>query len=212
MTGEVDADGVACGYVGYFGYGSLVNRLTHRTAIVSAHRARLNGWRRLWRPRPDMPFDRGRATPVSLLTVTQEPGAHVDGLLIIDHAENLPSVDLREQRYRRRKLQPGDITLSDGDALPDCTLYVYEALEALPEHAAPCPIYQSYLDAVLQGFIAEHGEAGARDFVFATGGFDIPVLADRNRPLYPRSITLSDDECRIVDSLLAERGISYIPV
>ncbi len=32
----------------FFGYGSLVNRRTH--VYDSAHRATLEGWRRVWRP------------------------------------------------------------------------------------------------------------------------------------------------------------------
>jgi hypothetical protein len=43
--------------VGYFGYGSLVNRATLRTEILAAIPARLNGWRRTWRPRPLMDAD-----------------------------------------------------------------------------------------------------------------------------------------------------------
>ncbi|KGF67599.1 hypothetical protein LL06_21370, partial [Hoeflea sp. BAL378] len=40
--------------VGYFGYGSLVNRRTLHPGVVAAWPARLSGWRRTWRARPDM--------------------------------------------------------------------------------------------------------------------------------------------------------------
>ncbi len=200
------------GLVGYFGYGSLVNRATHRTGIVAAHPARLHGWRRFWRPRPDMPFDEDRATPVSLLTVGREAGAVTDGLLVIDRAENLPAVDLREQRYERRSLGRHELTLGEGDLPDGVPLYVYEAHASVPKHSAACPIYQSYLDAVLQGFLVEHGETGLREFVFGTGGFDIPVLADRDRPIYPRAVALSPAERALFDALLAELRISYMPL
>lgn len=204
------ATGEADGLIGYFGYGSLVNRATHRTEIVAAYPARLHGWRRFWRPRPDMPFDGSGATPVSLLTVGREADAVTDGLLVVDRAENLPAVDLREQRYRRRALAPEELTV---DELPaGIPLYVYEAHAAVPPHSGACPIYQSYLDAVLQGFLVEHGEAGLREFVFGTGGFDIPVLSDRDRPIYPRAVVLSASEIRLFDALLTERGITWLPV
>lgn len=204
--------GEACELVAYFGYGSLVNRLTHRTEIVAAHRARLNGWRRFWRPRPDMPFDKAKATPVSLLTVARKPGAVTDGLLVVDRAENLPAVDLREAHYARRALRPDEVMLLEG-SLPDgCPLYVYEAHAAIPAHDGACPIYQSYLDAVLQGFLAEHGEAGLREFVFGTGGFETPVLADRAAPIYPRAVKLAAAEQELIDALLTERGIRHLPL
>ncbi len=206
------ADGATNDLIGYFGYGSLVNRATHRTEIVAAFPARLHGWRRFWRPRPDMPFDEAAATPVSLLTVGREAGAATDGLLVIDRAENLPAVDLREQRYLRRPILPEDLAVGDR-ALPDgIALYVYEAHDSVPDVSVACPIYQSYLDAVLQGFLVEHGETGLREFVFGTGGFDIPVLADRGGPLYPRAVDLSRAEIDLFDALLAERGVVFLPV
>lgn len=199
------------GVVAYFGYGSLVNRATHRTDIVSAHRARLNGWRRFWRPRPDMPFDAARATPVSLLTVGPAGDGGIDGLLIVDRADNLAAVDEREARYVRRLLAADALTMVDEVDLPgDCPLYVYEAHADVPEPDGVCPIYQSYLDAVLQGFLCEYGEQGMRDFVFGTGNFETPVLADRAQPNYPRSVRLDAGERSLIDAALAERGVSYV--
>lgn len=204
------AAGQAEKLVGYFGYGSLVNRATHRTDVVAACPARLHGWRRCWRPRPDMPFDEAQATPVSLLTIGREAGAVTDGLLVIDRAENLPAVDLREQRYERTPIGHEELTLKDGGLPNDIPLYVYQAHPVVPRRSGVCPIYQSYLDAVLQGFLTEHGETGLREFVFGTGGFDMPVLADRERPIYPRAIVLAPSEIVLFDALLAERRITYM--
>ncbi|MEK1890750.1 MAG: gamma-glutamylcyclotransferase, partial [Phyllobacterium sp.] len=67
MTDRVAALAKSGRLVAYFGYGSLVNRQTLRTEIVDAVPARLHGWRRLWRPRPDMP-----GFPAALLSIRRE--------------------------------------------------------------------------------------------------------------------------------------------
>jgi 3-deoxy-7-phosphoheptulonate synthase len=151
------------GLVAYFGYGSLVCRATHRTEIVAAVPARLGGWRRLWRPRPDMP-----GFPAALLTVRPEPGAGCDGLLVFDRAENLAAIDARETRYRRVALKPSDLELA---ATPpaDCPIWLYVAQEELPPHPEPPAILQSYLDVVMLGFLIEHGEGGLARFLAGDG-------------------------------------------
>lgn len=196
--------------VAYFGYGSLVNRATHRTEIVAARPCRLRGWRRFWRPRPDMPFNPAQATPVSLLTVRRVADSWIDGLLVFDRTENLPAIDAREAHYERRLVQPADIQLLEGRAPEGCDIFVYEAREGVPDHDGnACPILQSYLDAVLQGFLAEHGEAGLARFVLETDGFETAVLADREAPVYPRAVVLTASERALIDSLLAQRSIRY---
>ncbi|TPW31375.1 gamma-glutamylcyclotransferase [Pararhizobium mangrovi] len=195
----------------YFGYGSLVNRATHRTEIVAAYRARLHGWKRMWRSRPDVLLDPAHGTALSLLSVACKAEAETDGLLVVDRAENLPAVDEREAHYDRHLLSAADITLFEGSLPCDCPVYVYEARSGAGD-AVACPTRQSYLDAVMQGFLAEHGEAGLRAFVFETDGFDLPVLADRAVPLYPRAVRLDAREAGLIDGLLHERGVRFLAV
>ena len=64
VPGMITRDDRGSAFVAYFGYGSLVNRATLRTEIVDMVPARLSGWRRCWRHRPDMP-----GFPAALLTV-----------------------------------------------------------------------------------------------------------------------------------------------
>lgn len=185
--------------VAYFGYGSLVNRATHRTKIIDAVPARLMGWRRCWRPRPDMP-----GFPAALLTIREEPGASCDGLLVFDHAKNLPALDEREARYLRVTVPPNQ--LETEMPVPDrCPVFVYVADADVPPHPEPPKILQSYLDAVLQGFLGEHGEAGVRRFIEETDGFDTPVQPDRLTPFYPRAVMLADTERVLFDNLLRAR-------
>jgi hypothetical protein len=191
------------GLVAYFGYGSLVNRTTLRTAIVDFIPARLKGWRRHWRPRPDMP-----GFPAALLTVRRDQHAICDGVLIVDRAENLAAVDAREARYRRVALTAEDV--EHAGILPqDCPLYLYEADPDLPPHREPPLILQSYLDAVMQGFHAVHGETGLRRFLAETDGFETPVRADRAAPAYPRAVVLSEREIALFEALFRERGLRY---
>lgn len=184
----------------YFGYGSLVCRATHRTEIVHAVPARLNGWRRYWRPRPDMP-----GFPAALLTVREEAGAGCDGLLVFDRAENLAAIDAREARYRRVAVEPGALALR-GERPADCPVWLYVAQEELPPHPEPPTILQSYLDAVMLGFLREHGEAGLDRFLTETHLFHLPIHADRQAPIYPRAVALEAELAGRFDALLQARG------
>lgn len=194
--------------VAYFGYGSLVNRDTLRTSYVDAQPVRLRGWRRCWRPRMD--GDRiGWHLPTSLLSARQVPGSVIDGLLVFDRLSNLPSVDEREFTYDRIAVPHEQLEVINGQK-PECTVYVYEAQSNEASHDPEHPILQSYLDAVLQGFLREFGRQGVQDFLASTDGFDRTVHSDRHDPVYPRAVTLAEDERQFFDTLLAERGIRFV--
>ena len=203
--------------VGYFGYGSLVNRATLATGVVAAFPARLRGWRRTWRPRPDMGPTPGVTLPdgltPSLLTAHRAEDASIDGLLVIDLAVNLPVIDAREFRYHRRDITLAELTFDaarterdTGLRLdPGTRLHVYEARTEHPETIGPSPILRSYLDAVMQGFLNEFGEGGVHRFVAETDAFHMPIHEDRHRPIYPRAVTLSAAEAELFDLALGRR-------
>lgn len=189
--------------VGYFGYGSLVNRATLRTGIVAAFPARLSGWRRFWRAPPDLGcLDHDRVRP-ALLTVGRQAGAAIDGLLVIDLAENLAAVDAREIHYHRREVSANDLTFTGARLACACPLYVYEAREDVPAVAGTPLIWRSYLDAVLQGFRVEHGLDGVHRFLAETEGFDYAIAEDRAAPLYPRAVGLDGEEIGLYDAVTA---------
>jgi hypothetical protein len=198
--------------VAYFGYGSLVNRATLRTVIVGATPARVHGWRRLWQPRPDLTLDPDRAVHASLLTVEKAPSHWIDGLLVYDSVDNLPAVDLRENDYQRRVVALDQLDLPVDTVPAGCPVYIYEADPHVDDDPGPFPILQSYLDAVLQGFHREHGEAGVRRFIEGTGRFDTPILADRAWPIYPRAVMLRPEEAAFYDGLLTGIGATYLDV
>jgi hypothetical protein len=147
--------------------------------------------------------------PAALLTVFPEQGAGVDGLLVFDEAANLPSIDQREARYERREISSGELEIF-GEIPATCALFVYEAITHLPVHREEPKILQSYLDAVLQGFLREHGREGVERFVRETRNFHIAVKKDRDKPNYPRAISLAEEEIAYFDALLQSAGVTFV--
>ncbi|NDK33898.1 gamma-glutamylcyclotransferase family protein [Rhodovulum sulfidophilum] len=75
----------------FFGYGSLVNRATH--GYRDAVRARISGWRRVWRHTP--------LRPVAYLTAKPAPGVTLDGLVAAVPGGDWTALDQREYAYDR---------------------------------------------------------------------------------------------------------------
>ena len=187
--------------VAYCGYGSLVNKRTLRTAFLAIRPAAVFGWRRFWLPRP--------GGGPALLSVRPEEGHETHGVVVYDHADHLPSVDEREAGYHRRVVAPDRVRVEmpPPGAVP---LFIYEAARGEADAAEKGgPILQSYLDAVLQGFLALYGEEGVRRFVTETDGFETIVLRDRERPSYPRAVQLREGEAVLFDRLVGERGARF---
>ena len=69
----------------------------------------------------------------------------------------------------------------------------------------------SYLDAVVQGYLREYGEAGADRFFATTDGWEAPFLNDRAAPRYPRHQQLAPDETAFVDDRLARLAVDVRP-
>lgn len=186
------------GLIGYFGYGSLVNRKTLRTTYVDAVRGELKGFRREWNIRGETPHG-----PVCALTASRDPDMSIQGLLVVDLAENLGQVDEREARYDRMRLSDMDLDLEADIDVSE--LYVYQAKSTFVGLQDPkFPIWQSYVDAVMQGYMTEFGEAGLQRFVSQTRGWEQAILADRDAPHYPRAVELSVSEQRLFDDLIRE--------
>ncbi len=174
----------------FFGYGSLVNRATHDFA--RAYTARVTGWRRAWR-HTDL-------RPVAYLTAVPAPGGWIDGLIAAVPGHDWGALDHRERAYDRLPVT-GPL---DHTAPHDVDVHIY-SVDA--RHSAPPdtrhPILLSYIDVVVQGYLREFGEPGARDFFDTTDGWDAPILDDRAEPVYPRNQQLSPQETAFVDAELS---------
>ena len=188
--------------IGYFGYGSLVNAATLRTPHVAAHRATLRGWRRRWLSRPSGVGPGLARTDLAFLSVVPDGGTAIEGLVVVDHLSSLASLDEREALYERR------------DAHVDCgaagwhhpdppRAFLYVADEPPAREAF---ILRSYLDAVMQGYLTQFGEAGLRRFVETTDGFELPLLEDRESPVYPRHVATNASERAQFDALVPPRS------
>ncbi|GGD17941.1 gamma-glutamylcyclotransferase family protein [Aureimonas glaciei] len=188
--------------VAYFGYGSLVNRATLRTKFLAIRRAEVSGWRRFWLPRSE--------TGIALLSARPDPGHATQGVVVYDHADHLAAVDEREAGYIRRDVDGAGLVV---DAAPAAApVHIYEAISPGATAAETgALILQSYLDAVLQGFLSLYGRAGVERFVAETQGFETGIVQDRMTPRYPRSVKLGAGEAEFFDRLVIARGAHFRP-
>jgi hypothetical protein len=192
------------GLIAYFGYGSLVNRKTLTENRHGLYPARLSGWRRHWQSRgDDIP------PGVALLSVHEAPGITISGMLVIDEHSVLPGLDLREKRYDRVRISAEslDFTSVRPSGLPD-EIYVYVG-NPQPANAGETRLLQSYMDTVLAGFLAEHGEEGVENFILTTQGFDRAMICDRGRPRYGRAVAIDADMAEFFDGLLRRAGVRF---
>lgn len=182
----------------FFGYGSLVNRLTHDHA--DAHPAVAHGWRRAWRRSP--------LRPAAYLTVVPDESAEIDGIVAAVPGGDWAALDAREGAYDRLPLERLTHRV---ERLVEAAIYAIPA----DRHEAPSPaspILLSYLDIVVQGYLREFGQAGLTRFVETTDGWDAPVLNDRAAPRYPRSRALEPGEIAVVDALLVQLRVPVLQV
>ncbi|MCB1438165.1 MAG: gamma-glutamylcyclotransferase [Nitratireductor sp.] len=192
------------GLIAYFGYGSLVNRKTLTENHQGLYPAHLSGWRRHWQSRgDDIP------PGVALLSVHEAPGTTISGMLVVDDRSVLPDLDLREKRYDRVRISRESLgfgTRRPSD-LPE-EIYVYVG-HPPPVNAGETRLLQSYLDTVLAGFLAEHGEAGLENFIQTTQGFERAMICDREKPRYGRAVPIDADMAGFFDGLLRNAGVRF---
>ena len=181
----------------FFGYGSLVNRATHN--FTGARGATLKGWRRVWR--------HTALRRIAYLTVVPDPTSEIEGLIAEVPGQDWAALDERERAYDRI-----NATHQVQHALPHAPeIAVYSIPEG--KHGRPTgdfPVLLSYLDVVIQGYHREFGASGVARFFDSTDGWDIPVINDRDAPVYPRHQPLSGEEISFIDTELSRRGINLM--
>ena len=174
----------------FFGYGSLVNRATHD--YPDAVPAKATGWRRLWR--------HTGLRPVAFLTVVADEDSTIEGLIAGVPNADWVALDQREWAYQRI-IANNDISHGLSHE-PDIALYAVPHDQS-HKPSVKHPILLSYIDVVVQGYLTEFGQDGAQRFFDTTDGWDIPIINDRDAPLYPRHQPLSPDERHFVDEQLS---------
>ena len=150
----------------FFGYGSLVNLATHDYA--KPRPATLHGWRRVWQGT--------HLREAAYLSVEPAKDTVITGIIAQVPGNDWAALDAREAAYQRH-----DVTaLTQPQTLQTAVYQVRaEHVAASAEH----PILLSYLDTVVQGFLRLHGEQGVSDFFATTGGWNVPILNDRDAPI-----------------------------
>jgi hypothetical protein len=206
----IDMTGISstCETVAYFGYGSLVNELTWLPSERRHPKRRpveVQNWSREWRHCVETP--RG-----CVLTAIEQAGSRIQGLLILCDAADLAQVDAREAGYERVALRRQDV-LSPVSHLPE-KLYIYKSK---PAHYQPggadYPIWFSYAEAVLHGFMSVFKTEGVDAFIGSTNGWSAPVIDDRDNPRYrrsPRGLMSSEDKEYIEQKIRQITGIQII--
>jgi hypothetical protein len=170
--------------VAYFGYGSLVNELTwlqSERRHPERYPVEVQNWTREWGHCVDAAHG-----PGCVLTAVERAGSRIQGILICCDAADLAQIDAREDGYDRVELQRQDV-LSSVSNLPE-KLYIYKSKS--PHYrpgGADYPIWYSYAEAVLHGFLSVFKTEGVDAFIRSTSGWTVPVIDDRDNPQYRRS-------------------------
>lgn len=181
-------------WVSYFGYGSLVNRNTRPAGEIAVN-ATLSGWQRVWGHR--VAGGHSRQSACTSLSVEPAQGS-IEGVVVSIRHEDLPALDDREYGYERIALEQSDFSLSA--PVRSNSIYIYRSFEKNRLLAdGGHPIVQSYIDCVMAGYLERFGESGLQDFLSTTRGWEGPILSDRNNPVYPRSVSLTEEQHRYFD-------------
>jgi cation transport protein ChaC len=187
--------------VAFFGYGSLVNELTLPRGH-SIEPARIRHWIREWRHCVKADFGR-----VCALTVSRQENEHIEGVFLRCRKHELRYFDEREIGYRRVPLTRSDV-LSSKSNLPE-ELYIYTSNPKFYRTGdLQYPIWLSYAEVVIYGYLKVFGEIGADRFIQSTKGWTTPVLDDRRQPRYPRVTELSEETRALIEAkLIGIKGI-----
>jgi hypothetical protein len=196
--------------VAYFGYGSLVNELTwlqSERRHPERYPVEIQNWTREWGHCVDSPHG-----PGCVLTAIERAGSRIQGILIRCDAADLLQIDAREAGYDRVELPRRDVLCSIGN-LPE-KLYIYKSK---PSHyrlgGADYPIWFSYAEAVLHGFLSVFKTEGVDRFIESTGGWTVPVVDDRDSPQYrrsPKKLISIEDKIYIEEKIRQIAGIQII--
>lgn len=176
----------------FFGYGSLVNQLTH--AYEDCRPATVRGWQRSWLP--------SARRDVSFLSAVPASDGVLHGLIASVPGGNWSALDEREQAYFRSPIEREALTCNL-DQPPVVQIYQADPDHVDPEDSAK-PILLSYLDVVIQGYLRVFGQEGVESFFTTTLGWETPIRDDRAQPVYARAQSLSRAETALVDRHLAE--------
>ena len=183
-----------------FAYGSLVNPRARQPGIRAVPAALL-GWVRQWMHCVDTVHGK-----VCALTAVPDPKMEIQGLVLSHDDGNFAELDEREAGYFRAKVSARLLTPELGTENIDCFVYVGDKVHRQPG-SYEFPIWRSYLDCVLAGYLGLKGRQSGEDFITSTQGWGVPILDDRPRPRYPRAVVITSAQLHEIDDILGEYGL-----
>lgn len=191
-------------HVGIFGYGSLVNWRT-RPPNEPANSFVIQGWQRYWGHCVSI-----EAGNVCALTIRPKVGQSVAGALVRTERQLLPALDDRERGYQRVHLVSENERPPVPGTVGSVDIFTYTSEPPMFRLGdAEYPIWCSYLECVLAGFVYVGGESAAQQFIETTEGWEAPILDDRATPKYPRYYALDGETKVIVHSLLKKNRLIF---
>lgn len=183
-----------------FAYGSLVNSRA-RPAGVRTVPATLLGWVRQW-----MHCVETAQGKTCVLMAAPSPATKIQGLVLIYDNGDFVELDEREVGYFRVKVSARLLTPELAKENIDCYVYVGNMAHRRPG-SNEFPIWRSYLDCILAGYLELGGRPAAEDFIATTQGWGAPILDDRHRPRYPRAVSLTPAELHEIDDILEQHSL-----
>jgi glutathione-specific gamma-glutamylcyclotransferase len=142
------------------------------------------------------------------LTITPHAEAEVAGVVIPEHRDDLSGLDAREEGYQRIRLTLVADKPRISPAQAGLETFTYVSTPATHRRGSrEFPIWRSYLECVLAGFLDLGGNAAAHDFIATTDAWEVPILDDRRAPKYMRAVPLSPHEQGKVEALIHSHGL-----
>ncbi|MBI4550673.1 MAG: hypothetical protein HY710_00250 [Candidatus Latescibacteria bacterium] len=189
--------------IAYFAYDVLVNPQL-RPPDTQAVPGRLKGWVREWRHCIDTP--KGKTCT---LTVVRHPFTWIDGVYVLDRAARIIEVDHKEPGYQRIRIDfPRQVL---GKTHPAVETYIYTSTGNAYRPDYPglksCPIWRSYLDGVLAGYLDLGGREAADNFITSTEGWNVPILDDRDSPRYALAVAIPETTQHEIDQVIEQHGL-----
>jgi cation transport protein ChaC len=191
----MNATGSQANHSELFGYGSLVNELTLAKKL-NARPGSLSNWIREWKHCVEAPFGR-----VCALTIARQDNVSIQGVYITCPDTEFEELDKREIGYQRDTLRVEDV----GEPIPEQTRAVFAYTSNPSAHrpgSTTFPIWLSYVEVVLYGYLQVFGAGGVDEFIRTTRGWSAPVVDDRDKPLYPRAVDIPTSTRNIIEASL----------
>lgn len=181
-----------------FAYGSLLNKNTW-SFEADLELVNLKGWIRQWRQ--VVQIDKGK---ICALTIYPNSNATIEGILLkVDEATEL-LLNGREIGYEKTILTGKNIIeQSTKKQLTKETAITYIGSKTTAVWASKeAPILLSYIDVVAKGYYDLFGWEGVINFFSSTQGWNLPILDDRDKPIYPRAAKHDKHFLKFIDQQL----------